>query len=411
MTGTTRHQQRRRPRTFTDADRWEAALADCADSLGRAGLAVSTLARVGKHVRRFAAEAGAAPYDVTSDQVHGWLDALTCSPAAGYAYRTSLRTFYRWAFRAGRVLTDPTARPGPHPLARTVPDQWGQALAGWRRWLRAGGCTAATCATYLHHAEALGRQTGAPTPWDLTADDLTDWIARHRWSRETARSAGTALRSFYGWAYDLGHLDHNPAEQLPRVRLAPPNPRPATEDEYRAALDKADPDESLMLRLAAELGLRRAEVAGLHSRDLTTDAAGRTWLTVRGKGERTRRLPLGVGLASQLRQRPAGYTFPGQLNGHLSPHYVGNRVTALLPAGVTMHALRHRFATQAYGINRDVFTVQRLLGHASPATTQRYVQTHDDTLSALVDAVAKLDGVRPATVNPDTTREAHHAQA
>lgn len=398
---TTRTTPRRR--TFTTANRWQAALADCADTMSRAGLAASTLERVSRHVRRFAGDVDTPPYDVTSAQVTAWLDSLNVSAQAGYAYRTSLRTFYRWAFRSGRVLTDPTARPGPHPLAAPVLDAWSETLAAWRRWLRASGSTAGTCRAYLHHLEALARQTGAPTPWDLTADDLADWLARHRWSRETTRSARTALRGFYSWAYDLGHLDDNPAQQLPRVRALPPNPRPASETAYQDALSKADPDETLMLRLAAELGLRRAEVAGLHSRDLDQDNAGRWWLTVHGKGERTRRLPLSHDLASVLRERLAGYVFPGRIGGHLSPDYVGVRVTALLPVGVTMHALRHRFATQAYAIGQDVFTVQRLLGHASPATTQRYVQTHDDTMRALVDAVGRLDSRRPATL---TTKEA-----
>jgi integrase len=231
----------------------------------------------------------------------------------------------------------------------------------------------------------------------LTADDLADWLSRHHWARETTRSARTALRAFYGWAYDLGHLDDNPAVLLPRVRALPPNPRPASEDAYRDALARADPDETLMLRLAAELGLRRAEVAAVHSRDLDQDNAGGWWLTVRGKGERTRRLPLSHALAALLRDRQPGYVFPGKIGGHLSPDYVGVRVTALLPAGVTMHALRHRFATLAYALGRDVFTVQRLLGHASPATTQRYVQTSDATMRGLVDAVAGLDVRRPAT--------------
>lgn len=379
----------RRPATITGDQRWTAALADFTATMGRV-LATSTVERVARHVRRFATDTDTTPYEVTATHIQNWLDGLGCSTQAGYAYRTSLRTFYRWAHRAGRVLTDPTARTGPHPLARTVPDAWDTALDAWRRWMMAGGLTRETCRLRLSHLARLGRETGAATPWDLTADDLADWIARHHWARETTRAARSALRSFYGWAYDLGHLDDNPADYLPRVPVVPPCPRPASEAAYRDALAAADPDEALMLRLAADLGLRRGEVAGLHSRDLHQDDGGTWWLTVRGKGERLRRLPLTPGLAIELRQRPPGYVFPGQVRGHLSADYIGVRVSVLLPAGTTMHALRHRFATQAYAVDRDVFTVQRLLGHASPATTQRYVQTHDDSLRRLVDAVGNL---------------------
>lgn len=53
-----------------------------------------------------------------------------------------------------------------------------------------------------------------------------------------------------------------------------------------------------------------------------------------------------------------------------------------------MHQLRHRFATRAYSVDRDVFTVQELLGHASPATTRRYVLVPRSALRATVKAVA-----------------------
>lgn len=59
------------------------------------------------------------------------------------------------------------------------------------------------------------------------------------------------------------------------------------------------------------------------------------------------------------------------------------------PSGVTMHALRHVFATRTYNVNRDVLAVQRLLGHASAANTQRYVQVSDESMRALVEAVAR----------------------
>lgn len=78
--------------------------------------------------------------------------------------------------------------------------------------------------------------------------------------------------------------------------------------------------------------------------------------------------------------------FPGKVDGHVSAHTMGTLVSRLLPEGVTMHALRHRFATTTYHVDRDVFSVQKLLGHASPQTTQGYVAVNDSNLRRLVEA-------------------------
>lgn len=59
-----------------------------------------------------------------------------------------------------------------------------------------------------------------------------------------------------------------------------------------------------------------------------------------------------------------------------------------LPGDWTMHSLRHSAATRWYQVDRDVFTVQELLGHASPATTRRYVAVPNDALRATVDAAS-----------------------
>jgi len=146
--------------------------------------------------------------------------------------------------------------------------------------------------------------------------------------------------------------------------------------------------DRLALRLAGELGMRCAEVAQVHARDLTQSDDG--WqLLVHGKGAKQRWLPVPDHLAHLLRAHE-GYVFPGGDNGHVSSIWLGKRISALLPEGVTMHALRHRFATKAYNIDRDVFAVQQLLGHASPSTTQRYVLVNDASRRRLVDAVSAL---------------------
>ena len=53
-----------------------------------------------------------------------------------------------------------------------------------------------------------------------------------------------------------------------------------------------------------------------------------------------------------------------------------------------MHGLRHRFATMAYQTDRDVFTLQAMLGHASPETTRRYVQVPSDAMRRMVENVS-----------------------
>ena len=146
-------------------------------------------------------------------------------------------------------------------------------------------------------------------------------------------------------------------------------------------------EAKLMIRLAAECGMRRAEVAQVHSRDLVEDLTG--WsVIVHGKGSRDRTVPLPSILAHELRELPPGWAFPGDDSGHLSPRWVGKLVGRLLPEGYTMHSLRHRAATRWYGVNHDLLTVGDLLGHASPVTTRLYVRVPDEARRALVVAGA-----------------------
>ena len=83
-------------------------------------------------------------------------------------------------------------------------------------------------------------------------------------------------------------------------------------------------------------------------------------------------------------------------SGHLSPRYVGKLAAEVLPPTHTLHTLRHRFATNIYRASRDLYAVQRLLGHGSPSVTQRYVGLDVDELWDVVDADAIADAPLPA---------------
>jgi len=109
---------------------------------------------------------------------------------------------------------------------------------------------------------------------------------------------------------------------------------------------------------------------------------------VTGKGGRVRRVPLRADLAEALAAWSgdgAGWLFPGAIDGHVSPDWVG-RVLARTVAGWSAHTLRHAAATRWYQASRDLLAVQALLGHSRPETTVRYVLLDNDALRAVIDA-------------------------
>ena len=131
-----------------------------------------------------------------------------------------------------------------------------------------------------------------------------------------------------------------------------------------------------MLLLAASCGLRRAEIAGLH-----TDMLSGGRLRVTGKGGRTRMVPVrNEDLVRMLAEWPEGWLFPGRFGGPVTPDYVGRRLSKLLGRGWSAHSLRHRYASTVYAGSRDVLALQKLLGHSSPETTQRYVELDEQAL-------------------------------
>ncbi|PND58247.1 integrase [Mycobacterium sp. ENV421] len=228
-------------------------------------------------------------------------------------------------------------------------------------------------------------------PARVTTAGILAWFGRQSWSIETRRSHRNTAVSFFGWAHRAGHLPTNPAAELPVMRAAAPAPRPAPDAVWSAAIAGADPRVRLMLRLAAEAGLRRAEIARVHRRDLTGGPAGAE-LLVHGKGGKLRVVPVGEDLAaaiagaitlSQLEGiHRAGYLFPGAEDGHLTPQHVGKLMARALPDHWTAHTLRHRFATRAYRGSRNLRAVQTLLGHSSVATTERYTAVDSDEIRA-----------------------------
>lgn len=265
--------------------------------------------------------------------------------------------------------------------------RWYLLIEAWLTWQRAGSVSPNTLSLRSYQLRRFAHDHEHRNPLQLDVSDLAAWLGSFGWGPETLRSYRAALRSFYGWAHAEGRTATDPSRLLRKVKPSPAHPRPAPERDITDALHKATEREYLMLMLGSRHGLRRAEIAKVHSSDVIEEWSGSS-LIVHGKGNKKRTIPLLDEVAALIRNTPDGPIFPNGKGSHLSPAHVGVLLRRLMVAGVTPHMLRHRFASRAYQATKDIRAVQELLGHASVATTQRYTAVADGALRVVLQAAA-----------------------
>lgn len=267
----------------------------------------------------------------------------------------------------------------------SAPVPWRRSIEGWTDTLKAAGLSAQTIKSRRYkmvHLAALLMPSG---PEDVTTEQIVQVFARQQWKPETRKAYRNTISSFFRWLHKSGRRSDDPSLDVPRVKKPHAHPRPCPDRYIAAAMEMATTSERLMIRLGAECGLRRGEIARVHSDDVVADNAGRS-LIVRGKGDKQRIVPLPDDLAGIIMDA-RGYLFPGRFGGHVEESYIGDHISRLLQDGYAAHTLRHRFATTAYAATHDLFVVAELLGHESVETTEHYVAMPDGRLREATAAV------------------------
>ena len=248
-------------------------------------------------------------------------------------------------------------------------------------------------------AAHLGEAPGADALASLEAADFRAFLASRRRDDASSRTLArqlSSLRSFYRFAEKTSRF-RNPALSAIRApKLPHAVPKPLT-PEKAARLVEADalitPEtpqweqarDQAVLTLLYACGLRISEALAL-----TPMAADAATLTITGKGNKTRRVPL----IPTARQAIAAYhtacpfvlkpdepMFRGARGGPLNPRLIQLQVARLrgalgLPETATPHALRHSFASHLLANGADLRVIQELLGHASLSTTQVYTEVN-----------------------------------
>jgi len=154
------------------------------------------------------------------------------------------------------------------------------------------------------------------------------------------------------------------------------------------------------LTTAYAAGLRVSEVVALKVGDI--DSKRMVIRIERGKGGKQRYAMLSAQLLRILRTywrlaRPQHWLFPGRDPTHPIDQTVlhaacrSAREAAALTKQVTVHVLRHSFATHLLETGTDIRVIQVLLGHNNLSTTARYTQVSTSTIQQTMSPLDRLD--------------------
>jgi len=269
-------------------------------------------------------------------------------------------------------------------------------------------CSARTIDTYRRAVRRVAVFLGdEPTVADVHAESLGRYQAsRHAKAPATIGKDLSAMRSYSRWCIRAKLRNDDPTLELEWPKRNEPIPRALSARELRELdrlLDRPLPildtkarrvrerDQRIVL-LMEYAGLRLAEVAKLLWRDVDLEAG--TLIVRQGKGRKDRALPIHGRLAANLaltpedKQRGAvcGHSDGRPLSYKSIPHTF-DRWLKDEGLDISAHQLRHTFATRLLWAGRDLRTIQRLLGHASLSTTERYLQVEMEQKRDAVDSL------------------------
>jgi integrase/recombinase XerD len=271
-----------------------------------------------------------------------------------------------------------------------------KAVKDHKQWLRLKVMSDATIYERELMLGRLERATGTPL-LDITAQQLYDWRAGLKVANSTAANYISHVQMFYRWAAKERLIPADPSLDIPVPALPARLPRPISEHDLMAALEATDKTAArirLCIVLGAWCGLRCKEIRLLRVDNIRPydDPPVIIVASDATKGRSERYVPLSPFVIAEIARADlpsAGLAF--LKNGKpLRQWDVSRECNEFLHAhGIasTMHALRHRFGTEAYAAERDIVEVAALMGHASIETTRGYTKRNRARSQAIVSAL------------------------
>ena len=266
-------------------------------------------------------------------------------------------------------------------------------IARFRRWMEANRYPDSTMQTYTAMMVKFLRFMSPKEATDCTSEDLIriveEYIIPNGLSYSFQNQMISSVKKFYSNIYrsviDPGRIER------PRRQHRLPNV--LGKDEVRKMLTiLTNEKHRVMLSLIYACGLRRSELLKLVPADIERS---RKLLRVRqSKGYKDRIIPLPDKIIKMVdeymsRYKPQRYLFEGQWPGEMYSASSLEKVLknacerAGLSSNVSLHWLRHSYATHLLESGTDLRYIQELLGHSSSRTTEIYTHVTSKSLQKI----------------------------
>lgn len=230
-------------------------------------------------------------------------------------------------------------------------------------------------------------QGAVEIPMEIYESLAMSWLTKYRkiLKPRTTNRRLTSLRSYARWArWNMLLDDYSPPNPGPSI----PHPLPEGMSGVRRMIQAAAEERHrTLIVLCGLLGLRVSEALSVVGTDFNV---GEQKVTVRGKGDKTRTIPVSNEALNHLVTPIMRSLVSGEsivpLDDRLARRYITRiGIEAGLMRRVASHDLRSTFATELYERTKDQRLVQIILGHASGKTTEGYIAVQMNQLKAGVE--------------------------
>lgn len=276
------------------------------------------------------------------------------------------------------------------PLSHTIPSSEGiTQIEKFKQYLRSKRYSESTITTYSEALKSfLVFYRNKPIA-EITNEDVivynNEYILNNNLSASYQNQIVNAIKLFFQTIRETKMM----VDKIHRPKRAKVLPNVLSKEEIKFILNAhSNIKHKMMLSLIYSCGLRRSELLNLKPADI--DSNRNIVLLKNAKGKKDRIAPLSPKILEMLREyyigyKPKTWLFEGQVAGeHYSEQSLQSVLKqALQKAGikkpVTLHWLRHSYATHLLESGTDLRYIQELLGHSSSKTTEIY--THVSTKS------------------------------